>query len=91
METLNQLNAGVTVAQEHDHVESEAVDEKNYESTSNEKQPIDANEDGSSPPTNDGDDTQSVFRKLTSKQELVVFSACCISLFREWTSANQCP
>jgi hypothetical protein len=82
METLNQLNAGVTVAQDHDHVESGPVDEKNYEPTSNEKQPLDANEAGSPPPTNNGDDTQSVFRKLTSRQELVVFSACCISLFR---------
>jgi len=83
METLNQLNAGVTAAQDHDHVESQPLDEKNYASSPNEKHLIDANEDTSPPPTNNGEDTQSVFRKLTSKQELVVFSACCISLFRE--------
>lgn len=78
MDTVSQLKADVIVVnqvtqqEEGDHHDEKYNDEKQSDATP----PAES-------PSNGGDDSASIVRKLTSKQELIVFSACCISLFRK--------
>ena len=85
MDTVSQLKADVItvnkVAAQHDETRYDHDDEKYHD----EKHV--GQDDGAAVPTgspSEGvNDSASIVRKLTSKQELIVFSACCISLFRE--------
>lgn len=89
MDTVSQLPADVItvkkVAIQDEALQQERDDEKFYDEKLVDAVPL------AESSSDNGDDSAEVVRKLTSKQELIVFSACCISLFREYSLPNPVP
>jgi hypothetical protein len=85
MDTVSQLKADVItvnkVAAQHDETRYDHDDEKYHDEKHVDEEGAAAAAAG--PPSEGANDSASIVRKLSSKQELIVFSACCISLFRE--------
>jgi hypothetical protein len=86
MDTVSQLKADVItankVAAQHDETRYDHDDEKYHDEKHVDEEGAAAAAAG--PPSEGANDSASIVRKLTSKQELIVFSACCISLFRRY-------
>ncbi|KAH8083215.1 MFS general substrate transporter [Filobasidium floriforme] len=94
MDTVSQLKADVItvnkVAAQNDETRYDHDDEKYHDEKHVDEEGAAAAPAG--PPSEGVNDSASIVRKLTSKQELIVFSACCISLFQAgWNDASSGP